>query len=93
MKVTFLGTAGLVPDVGLKVTGKRGQLSMMIDDDYLLEVGDGALRNLNAYGVDLNSVKRILISHLHSDHFIGIVHVLFDMMNVRKNGVVKRLLK
>jgi len=86
MKITFLGTAGLVPDVGLKVTGKRGQLSMMIDDDYLLEVGDGALRNLNAYGVDLNSVRRILISHLHSDHFIGIVHVLFDMMNVRKRS-------
>ena len=84
MKITFLGTAGLVPDVGLKVTGKRGQLSMVIDDDYLLEVGDGALRNLNAYEVDLNAVKRILISHLHSDHFIGIVHVLFDMMNVRK---------
>lgn len=83
MKVTFLGTAGLVPGMGLKVTGKRGQLSMMIDGDYLLEVGDGALRNLNAHGADLNAVKRILISHLHSDHFIGIVHVLFDMMNVR----------
>lgn len=83
MKITFLGTAGLVPGMGLKVTGKRGQLSMLIDRDYLLEVGDGALRNINAYGVDLNAVKRIMISHLHSDHFIGIVHVLFDMMNVK----------
>jgi ribonuclease BN (tRNA processing enzyme) len=69
--------------MGLKITGKRGMLSMMIDDDYLLEAGDGALRNLNAHGADLNAVKRVLISHLHSDHFIGIVHVLFDMMNVR----------
>lgn len=86
MRVTFLGTAGLVPKVGLTVTGKRGMLSMVIDDDYLLEVGDGALRNLNAYGVDLNAIKRILISHLHSDHFIGIVHVLFDMMNVRNRS-------
>jgi ribonuclease BN (tRNA processing enzyme) len=83
MKVNFVGTAGLVPGMGLKVTGKRGQLSMLIDNDYLMEVGDGALRNLNANGVDLLAVKRIMISHLHSDHFIGIVHVLFDMMNVR----------
>lgn len=83
MKITFLGTAGLVPGMGLTVTGKRGMLSMMVDDDILLELGDGALRNINAYGVDLNAVKKILISHLHSDHFIGIVHVLFDMMNVR----------
>ncbi len=83
MKITFLGTAGLVPGMGLKVTGSRGMLSMLIDNDTLLEVGDGALRNINAYGVDLDAIKRILISHLHSDHFIGIVHVLFDMMNVR----------
>ena len=82
MKITFLGTAGLVPGMGLKVTGSRGMLSMLIDNDTLLEVGDGALRNINAYGVDLNAIRRIMISHLHSDHFIGIVHVLFDMMNV-----------
>ena len=36
MRITFLGTAGLVPGMGLKVTGKRGMLSMMIDDDILL---------------------------------------------------------
>lgn len=83
MKVSFVGTAGLVPGMGLKVTGKRGQLSMLIDQDYLMEVGDGALRNLNANGTDLNAIKRILISHVHSDHFIGIVHVLFAMMKVR----------
>lgn len=84
MKINFLGTAGLVPGgLGLRVTAKRGQLAMLIDDDYLIETGDGALRNINAFGVDLNKIKRIMISHLHSDHFIGIVHVLFDMMNVR----------
>jgi len=83
MKINFIGTAGLVPGMGLTVTGKRGQLSMLIDDNYLMEVGDGALRNINANKTDLNKIKRIIISHLHSDHFIGIVHVLFDMMNVR----------
>jgi ribonuclease BN (tRNA processing enzyme) len=83
MKLTFLGTAGLVPGgLGMKVTGSRGMLCMVIDDDTIIEVGDGALRNLNAAKTDLNAIERILISHLHSDHFIGIVHVLFDMMNV-----------
>jgi len=86
MNITFLGTAGLVPGMGLKVTGRRGMLSMLIDNDTLLEVGDGALRNINAFGVDLDAIKRIMISHLHSDHFIGIVHVLFDMMNVRNRS-------
>ncbi|MBW1777580.1 MAG: MBL fold metallo-hydrolase [Deltaproteobacteria bacterium] len=82
MKVIFLGTAGLVPGIGLQISGRRGMLSIVIDDDTLLELGDGALRNINAHGVNLNKVKRILVSHLHSDHFIGIVHVLFSMMNV-----------
>lgn len=84
MKITFLGTAGLVPGgLGLRVTAKRGQLSMLVDDDYMIEAGDGALKNLNAYGTNLNAIKRVMISHLHSDHFIGMVHILFDMMNVR----------
>jgi len=84
MKITFLGTAGLVPgEMGLTVTGKRGQNCMMIDEDYLIETGDGALRNINAYGVDLNKIKKIMISHLHSDHSIGMAHIIFDMMNVR----------
>jgi ribonuclease BN (tRNA processing enzyme) len=83
MKINFIGTAGLVPGMGLTVTGNRGQLTMLIDDNYLIEVGDGALRNINANKTDLNKIKRIMMSHLHSDHFIGIVHVLFDMMNVR----------
>ena len=83
MNINFIGTAGLVPGMGLTVTGKRGQNCMLIDDNYLMEVGDGALRNLNANKTDLNKIKKIFISHLHSDHFIGIVHVLFDMMNVR----------
>ena len=83
MKINFIGTAGLVPGMGLTITGKRGQLTMQIDNDYLMEVGDGALRNLNANKTDLNAIQKIMISHLHSDHFIGIVHVLFDMMHVR----------
>ncbi|MBU0545543.1 MAG: MBL fold metallo-hydrolase [Proteobacteria bacterium] len=83
MKINFIGTAGLVPGMGLTITGKRSQLVMQIDNDYLMEAGDGALRNLNANKTDLNAIKKIMISHLHSDHFIGIVHVLFDMMNVR----------
>lgn len=82
MKIKFFGTAGLVPGLGLQITGTRGMLSMMIDDDIMMEAGDGALRNLNAGKVDLNAVKTILISHLHADHFIGIVHILFSMMNV-----------
>ena len=82
MKVNFIGTAGLVPGMGLKVTGKRGQLSMLIDQDYLMETGDGVLRNLNANGTNLDAINRILISHVHSDHFIGIVHVLYAMMKV-----------
>lgn len=82
MELTFLGTAGLVPGMGLKVTSTRGMLSMQVDKDILMDLGDGALRNINAHGTDLNAVKRVLISHLHSDHFIGIVHVLFSMMNV-----------
>lgn len=80
MRVTFLGTGGLVPELPLTISGKRGMPSYMIDDDYLVDLGEGALRNINAYGVNLHAIKRILISHLHPDHFMGIVNVLFSMV-------------
>jgi len=80
MKVTFLGTGGLVPGLPLTISGKRGMPSYMIDDDYLIDLGEGALRNINAHQVDLHKIKRILISHMHPDHFLGIVNVLFAMV-------------
>jgi ribonuclease Z len=80
MKVTFLGTGGLVPGLPLTISGKRGMPSYMIDDDYLIDLGEGAIRNINAHNVNLHGIKRILISHLHPDHFLGIVNVLFAMV-------------
>lgn len=80
MKVTFLGTGGLVPGLPLTISGKRGMPSYMIDDEYLLDLGEGAIRNIIAHKVNLHGIKKILISHLHPDHFLGIVNVLFAMV-------------
>lgn len=54
MKIAFLRNGGASPSAGLTITGKRGMLSMLIDGDILLELGDGALGNISAYKVNLN---------------------------------------
>ena len=78
MKVNFLGTAGLAPK-GAKATGARGFLCMIIDDQMMVETGEGAFRIMKDSGLEVNKIKRILISHVHPDHFLGIVSVLWDM--------------
>ena len=38
------------------------------DDMYIVDTGDGSLTNLRNWRVQLNQVRSILLTHLHSDH-------------------------
>lgn len=49
----------------------------------LLDCGDGALRNLLKFGIDVNAISAILITHYHSDHLTGITQVI-ETMGIRK---------
>ena len=35
---------------------------------YIVDVGDGSISNLRNWRVDINKVKAVLLTHLHSDH-------------------------
>ena len=41
------------------------------DKVYLIDAGDGALRQLRAAGIDLRQVRQIFITHDHDDHNAG----------------------
>lgn len=80
--VTFYGTSAAVPSVN------RGFSCIGLSDGgggeiVLLDCGDGALRNLLKFGVDVNSINAILITHYHSDHLSGITQVI-ETMGIRK---------
>jgi len=70
MQVQFLGTSGSF------ITASRSSPSLLIDDNLLIDVGEGTTQKLLQLG-QLTKIRKILISHLHVDHFMGIFSFLW----------------
>ena len=73
MKITFLGTSGGAPTLlrGLSaVAVERGSEIIMFD------CGEGTQRQMAKAGLNLNKIEKILISHVHGDHILGIPGIL-----------------
>lgn len=77
-KITFVGTAGFVPPGGI-LSGSRSFCAILLDDDTLIECGEGTLRNLKNLNVALTSIERVLISHVHADHIGGMPTLIWAM--------------
>jgi len=72
LKVTFLGAGGST------LTENRSGLGILVNNDLLLECGDGITQKLIKSG-DIDSIEIICITHLHCDHYIGIFTLLWHM--------------
>jgi ribonuclease BN (tRNA processing enzyme) len=54
---------------------------------FLIDCGATALIGLNRLGIDANSIPAIFISHLHGDHYPGLVWWLVHAQHVAKRTV------
>lgn len=76
MKATFLGTAGSFP------TPKRGAPAVAIQIGsqlILLDCGEGTQRQMAMARIGLKARTRILITHMHGDHVLGLPGILQTM--------------
>ena len=46
---------------------------------YLIDCGEGTQFQLRRYHISMQRIKRIFISHLHGDHFFGLIGLLNSM--------------
>lgn len=76
MKITFVGTAG-----GAMLTESRSAPSILINNDLLLDCGEGCTQKLLQLK-SLDTINTICITHLHMDHYWGLfpllIHYLFS---------------
>lgn len=76
MKLVFLGTSGAMP------TAKRGLSStvLSLDKEYIMvDCGEGTARQYLQSTLKWNKPLTILITHLHSDHVMGLFGLLQSM--------------
>jgi ribonuclease BN (tRNA processing enzyme) len=54
------------------------------DSQILLDCGGSSTIGLNRLGVDFNRIETIVLSHLHGDHFAGVVFFLLHAQHVAR---------
>ncbi|MBI4447886.1 ribonuclease Z [Candidatus Woesearchaeota archaeon] len=69
IEVTFLGTSSMVP------TKERNHSAILLsyrDEKILIDCGEGTQRQLRVAGITPTKITKILITHWHGDHVLGL---------------------
>ena len=81
-ELNILGSGAALP------TSKRqasGQYVNCNERHILIDCGEGTQQQLRKYGLKLQKIQLILISHLHGDHFFGLPGLLSTMHLLGRN--------
>ncbi len=85
IKVTFLGTASAIP------TARRNHQAILLDyngEHILFDCGEGTQRQFRKAGLNPGKINRILISHWHGDHVLGIPGLLQTLTLQKYNNTL-----
>lgn len=75
-EVTTLGTGAALPARG---RFPSAQLLNANEHFYLIDCGEGTQERLRQAGVNFSRIGRIVISHLHGDHYLGLMGLISSM--------------
>ncbi len=83
LAVTILGNNSAVPAHNRHPTS---QVIQTQDHKFLVDCGEGTQMQMSAYKIKPGKINHIFISHLHGDHYFGLIGLLTTMgLNNRKN--------
>ncbi len=83
VRVRFLGTSSAVP------TDDRGLPAILVKtsgDSLLLDCGEGTQRQLIRAKESLMKINKVIITHLHGDHFFGLMPMIQSLSILRKGS-------
>ena len=81
-ELTILGCGSAVPTLQRNASA---QVLNVLERYFLIDCGEGTQHQLRRFGVPYGKINHIFISHLHGDHFFGLIGLLstFSMQNRR----------
>ena len=74
--VTILGCNSAVPAHNRHPTA---QVLQTPDHTFLIDCGEGTQMQMNLYKVRRSKISRVFISHLHGDHYFGLIGLLTSL--------------
>jgi len=86
MEITFLGTSAMVP------TKERNLSSFILiykGEGILFDCGEGTQRQLKITGIKPTKVTKIMISHWHGDHVLGLPGLIQTLGSAEYNDTLE----
>lgn len=74
--LTILGNNSAIPAFDRNPTA---QVLQTMDESFLIDCGEGTQMQLSKYKIKRSRINRIFISHLHGDHYFGLIGLLTSM--------------
>ena len=71
--LTILGSGGAIPTIEKRPTS---QFLNIQERRFLIDCGEGTQIQLRKFGCRFTKIEHIFISHLHGDHYLGLIGLL-----------------
>jgi ribonuclease Z len=82
-KITILGSSGAMPAYGRHPSA---QLLEIENQYFMIDCGEGAQMQLMRFNANFHRINHIFISHLHGDHYLGLMGLIFTMHLQRRTN-------
>ncbi len=76
LSLTILGSSGALPAIGRFPSSQYLEIQ---NRHFLIDCGEGAQIQLARLQISPHKIDHIFISHLHGDHYLGLMPLLFSM--------------
>ena len=76
LNLTILGSSGALPAIGRFPTSQYLEIQ---NRHFLIDCGEGAQIQLARLQISIHKIDHIFISHMHGDHYLGVIPLLFSM--------------
>ena len=83
MKLTILGCYAATPRT---ITNPTSQVLEIKNQMFLIDCGEGTQVQLRKHKIKFDRINRVFISHLHGDHFYGLVGLISTFMLLNRTN-------
>ncbi|MGB7842417.1 MAG: MBL fold metallo-hydrolase, partial [Salinimicrobium sp.] len=83
MKLTILGCYAATPRT---FTNPTSQVLEINGELFLIDCGEGTQVQLRRKKIKFSKIKHIFISHLHGDHFFGLIGLISTFMLLNREA-------